>query len=209
MSDDMIFIAENGGYIAEGVKEISSSIIDSSIINQIKNILMKREEVFFILCGKKGAYIHEKYFDYRKEVKKYYCCYSFVNNLDDIDDEILKIAIYDPNHQISITLKDLKYLLPEGVKLVTSGNEWMDIMNEETNKGTSMKLLQEIYHIHKDECAAFGDQMNDYEMLKEVKYAYAMNNAVDQIKEIAYQVIPSNEEQGDIQQLKQIIKGEY
>ena len=38
-------------------------------------------------------------------------------------------------------------------------------------------FLQAIYEIEPDECMAFGDQMNDYELLQQVKYGYAMDNA--------------------------------
>ena len=53
---------------------------------------------------------------------------------------------------------------------------------------------------------AFGDQMNDYELLQQVKYGYAMENAVDPIKEIAYQVIDSNDNQGVIRKIKEILE---
>ena len=63
-----------------------------------------------------------------------------------------------------------------------------------------------IYEIEADECAAFGDQMNDYELLQHVKYGYAMSNAVKPIKEIAYEVIGSNDEQGVIKKIKEILE---
>ena len=49
---------------------------------------------------------------------------------------------------------------------------------------------------------AFGDQMNDYTLLKSVKYSYAMANAVLKIKEISYGIAPSNDEQGVLQVIK-------
>ena len=52
--------------------------------------------------------------------------------------------------------------------------------------------------ISNEEAGAFGDQMNDYEMLQTVKYGYAMANAMPPVKEVAYQVIDSNENDGVI-----------
>jgi len=91
------------------------------------------------------------------------------------------------------------------VKIVTSGNEWMDIQNQNMNKGVGIQFLQDMYQIQFDECAAFGDQMNDYEMLQEVKYAYAMSNAVQPIKDIAYEVIGSNDEQAVLKKIEDIL----
>ena len=55
---------------------------------------------------------------------------------------------------------------------------------------------------------AFGDQMNDYEMLQQVKYGYAMSNAVEPIKHVAYDVIGSNDEQSVISKIKEVIEGD-
>ena len=49
--------------------------------------------------------------------------------------------------------------------------------------------------------------MNDYEMLQTVKYGYAMANAMPPVKEVAYQVIDSNENDGVILKIKEILKG--
>ncbi len=206
MSNDMIFIAENGSYIANGAKELYCSIIDRALVNKIVELIEKTPRIFMIMCGRKGAYVESKYFEYKNEVKKYYCSYAFINSFDEVDDDILKIAIFDPAYNIREFENDLRKEIPNGLKLVTSGNEWMDIMNEEVNKGVAMNFIQNEMGISKDECAAFGDQMNDYELLSEVKYAYAMSNAIDAIKEIAYEVVLSNDEQGVIEKIKEILK---
>ena len=78
------------------------------------------------------------------------------------------------------------------------------------NKGTSLQHLLDLLGISKlEEAGAFGDQMNDYEMLQTVKYGYAMANAMPPVKEVAYQVIDSNENDGVILKIKEILKGNY
>ena len=46
---------------------------------------------------------------------------------------------------------------------MTSGNEWMDIQHETINKGFGIHFLMNTLHLTKEECAVFGDQMNDYD----------------------------------------------
>ena len=53
---------------------------------------------------------------------------------------------------------------------------------------------------------AFGDQMNDYELLQQVKYSYAMANAVDPIKEIAYDIADTNDRQGVLSKIKEVLE---
>ena len=50
--------------------------------------------------------------------------------------------------------------------------------------------------------------MNDYELFRNVHYSYAMKNAIQPLKEIAYQVIDSNDEAGVTKKIKEILKGE-
>lgn len=206
LSEQMYFIAENGSYIAEGSTELYCNVIDPQKVLKVREIIERNPQIFMILCGKKGAYILKDYYQYQKEVKKYYCTYSFVDTFNEVDDDIMKIAIYDPQNQIQLYLKKVAQELPQGLKVVTSGNEWMDIQNDNIHKGIGIQFLQMIYEIKPEECVAFGDQMNDYELLQQVKYGYAMGNAVQQIKAIAYETIKTNDEQGVIQKIKEIIK---
>ncbi len=200
LSTEMIFIAENGSYIADGVKELYSNTIKLDSLKQIVSLFENRTEIFIILCGKKAAYVMNVNKEYEDVVKTYYCSYQFVDSFEEVydKDQIMKVAVYNPKEDITICLNQIKDQLPEEIKVVTSGNMWMDIQNKSINKGIAIKKIQELYNITFDECMAFGDQMNDFELLKSVKYAYAMDNAVEPIKEIAYAICKDNENQGVI-----------
>lgn len=206
LSEQMYFIAENGSFIAEGTRELYCNIIEKDDVEKIKGLLAGYNELLVVLCGRKGAYILEKNYQYKDEIKKYYCNYRFVESFDDINDNIMKIAVYDPNDKLDIVFNEIGSKLPDNVKTVTSGNNWVDIQNNDINKGIAMRFLQAIYEIEPDECMAFGDQMNDYELLKQVKYGYAMANAVEPIKEIAYGIADTNDRQGVLSKIKEILK---
>lgn len=208
LSENMYFIAENGSYIAKGATELYCNIIDPLSVTKIKSVIEKTPRIFMVYCGRKSAYISNEYIDYIDEIKKYYCAFRFINDESEMDDDIMKIALFDPEYHIKELVDEVALGLPEGVKIVTSGNEWMDIQNANVHKGVGLACLQEIEKIKPEECAAFGDQMNDYELLKQVKYSYAMSNAVQPIKEIAYEVIGSNDEQSVIQKIKEILKNQ-
>ena len=47
-----------------------------------------------------------------------------------------------------------------------------------------------------DEVIAFGDAENDIEMLRRCKYGIAMGNAMEQVKQAAFAVTDTNEQQG-------------
>lgn len=209
LSEQMYFIAENGSYIAEGSRELYSNIIDKQDVESIKKVVNAHPEVFYILCGRKGAYVHVAHRDKESVVKMYYCNYAFVESYGEIVDDIIKIAVYDEKGNILQFFNQVQAQLPKHVKVVTAGNEWMDIQNKEINKGIGIQFLQMIYEIAPEECMAFGDQMNDYELLQHVKYGYAMANAIAPIKEIAYATTVSNDEQGVLKVIKEQVLQKY
>ena len=62
--------------------------------------------------------------------------------------------------------------LSETFKVSLSGHEWVDIMNLTVNKGEAIRLIQKKYDISYEETMAFGDYLNDYEMMKSCYYSY-------------------------------------
>ena len=84
-----------------------------------------------------------------------------------------------------------------------------EIIKKGMDKGLAIKKIVETLHMKMEDTIAFGDSMNDYEMLQTVKYGYAMANAMPPVKEVAYQVIDSNENDGVILKIKEILKGNY
>ena len=77
------------------------------------------------------------------------------------------------------------------------------------DKGLAIKKIVETLHMKMEDTIAFGDCMNDYEMLQTVKFGYAMANAMQPVKEVAYQVNDSKENDGVILKIKEILKGNY
>lgn len=67
-------------------------------------------------------------------------------------------------------------------KCTISGHGWLDFVAPDVNKGCALTELLATLQINASECAAFGDNYNDLEMLSAVKYGYVMNNAAKEIK---------------------------
>lgn len=205
ISDDLYFIAENGAFITKGKDILYSFSLEHKFIKLITDILENYKEIMPVIAGVKYSYILNRYRQYEETIKKHYDQYLFVDSYEDIDDQILKVSIHDPMHHVGRYVEIIKDLLPDELKIMTSGNEWMDIQHHTIHKGFGMSFLQDYLHISYDESAAFGDQMNDFELLKSVKYGYAMENAIQDIKDIAYEIVLSNDEQGVICKIKDLL----
>ncbi len=206
ISERMVYIAENGSYISIGHRIVKTHPIKQESVKIVLETLINDPRILVVLCGKNSAYALNKDLEYKSEIVKYYCAYQFVETFDNIDDEILKIAILDKTGHVLECVDKYAPLFPDNVQVVTSGHEWMDIQDKGINKGVALKEFSEQMNITPDECIAFGDQMNDYEMLKFVTHSCAMENAVDQIKDICQYIVPSNDQNGVIETIKEILK---
>src|SRR5699024_4824909 len=79
-----------------------------------------------------------------------------------------------------------------------SGKEWLDIMPAGANKGAALHHMADTLGIDIAATAAFGDYLNDYELLQEAGTAVAMDNAHPQLKAVADIIAPSNLDHGVI-----------
>ena len=127
---------------------------------------------------------------------KYYdTCPKIVDDLMKIRGPVLKIAIANMrSHDLGAYLKHLQEMFSPDVKVVTSGNIWIDFIVPGYNKGTALAKLMERFQVRPEECMAFGDQYNDVEMLELVGQGYAMSNAAPGIAGHAAYVTDSVEE---------------
>ena len=95
---------------------------------------------------------------------------------------IMKLAVFEP---AGLTEESVKYWMDRFGKecvVVTSGNEWIDFIPFGTNKAKGIREYQKRYHISPEECIAFGDEYNDIEMLKAVKYGFAMEHSKEGVR---------------------------
>ena len=207
-SDDLYFISENGSFITKGKKELYSFTMDQYDVQTIYDVLKQYPEIMPVIGGKERSYIPRRYQAFQEEIERHYDEYIFINDLKDITEGVLKFSIHDPQHHIERYVELIKKSLPKHLKIMTSGNEWMDIQDEKINKGLGINFLIKTLNLTKNDCMAFGDQMNDYTLLKAVKYSYAMANAVPRIKDIAYGIAKSNDHQGVLEVIKQEVLNE-
>ena len=77
-------------------------------------------------------------------------------------------------------------------KDIYSDEYWLEIAPRNSTKAKSILKLKEEYGF--DKLVVFGDSVNDIPMFKIADEAYAVSNAVDELKALATDIIGSNEE---------------
>jgi len=71
-----------------------------------------------------------------------------------------------------------------------------DIVSKQTSKKVGIQKCLEHYHIHRENTIAFGDGLNDIDMLEYVAIGVALGNAHQDVKEIADYITSSVHEDG-------------
>lgn len=104
----------------------------------------------------------------------------------------------------------LKYLktniddLEQNLFITFAHPDFLEIVDKSVNKYDSLSGVLESRNIKDDEVIAFGDGVNDLEMLGNLSYSVAMANASDEVKEVATFTTASNDEEGIYKFLKKI-----
>lgn len=202
IKNDLIVIAENGAMIFDQGKCIYVDEIAYEAIEKFVRILREHEDIITVLCGSKSAYIEYKDEEFLRHLRQFY---ERVEVVDDLlvaaqNDVICKVAVYNATSSEEVIYPLLKPYEGE-FKLAVSGNFWLDIMKCGIDKGTGIQKIQALYQIKPEECMAFGDYMNDYEMMQVCGYSYAMANAHPKLKEICRYETESNDDDGVIKEL--------
>lgn len=81
----------------------------------------------------------------------------------------------------------------------------LDVTSEEATKHTSVLEYEKLLNIPRSQIVAMGDGYNDYPLFTACGYKIAMENAPDELKQIADFVAPRVEENGTVVALNHII----
>lgn len=206
IQEDLIFIAENGMFMAEGKKELRAYSLEKEAVQIFVERCRNVPNAYPVVCGKNSAYIEHDIPEFIEHVEQYYAKYELVKSLDEINDDVLKIAILDLEGTQEHVYPYFKEFAQDYMVSV-SAFEWMDIMTKGIHKGKAVEALQEMYDITYDETLLFGDFMNDYEMMQTGYHSYAMKNAHPELKKVCnFETEFTNEDEGVKRELERMFE---
>ena len=92
------------------------------------------------------------------------------------------------------------------ITIQRSGKAYLEITHAKAKKSTGIDYIFKKEKLRKEETAAFGDGHNDLPMFERVAYPIAMENALDDIKKVAYRITKSNDKDGVGYGMKKFLK---
>lgn len=190
----------------DGVVVKEFTIERNLALQAIRDIESFSNDFIIIACTTEAAFVHSHIQDeYYKIVKGSYKEVIKIDSFDQINSSFLKITVYDPTGRSSLLRKHVEKTLMDQIYIVDSEANWLDITALHTHKGETVRKLQEILGVTKDETLSFGDGENDVELMSIAKYSFAMNNACENTKNAASFITKSNEENGVLLTIKKMM----
>ena len=207
IQDQITFISENGAMVMEKGVSLYLDRIDPQSVARHVEMIRNISGAYPVLCGAKSAYYENSDPIFLDNFEMYY---ARTQKLDDVldalhEDTIFKIAVFDEKGAEGNTYVKLQQS-GEGLEVILSGLYWVDLMNPGVNKGKALTTLQKAYGISPEETMAFGDYLNDVEMMEACFHSYAMANAHPKLKELCRFEAASNDEDGVVQAITDYFK---
>ena len=198
-ADDILFICENGALVMRREKRLHIDPMPASTLADAVHAARGLPGVAPVLCRAEKAYAQRGASEaFMRSTLPYYPGLQIVDDLLDYCDceDVCKIAFYDEGDAQTHELPALQEKLGDRLSVILSGEHWVDVMKRGVHKGGALRALQKKLRIAPEECMAFGDYLNDCELLESVGESYAMKNAHPRLKEIARHIAPGNDEDG-------------
>ena len=208
VGDDVVFIAENGAYVARGGREVSSDVLADDLVGRVvetvRALAASGADVGVVVCGKRSAYIERHDAAFIAECDTYYALLERVDDLLLVRDDVLKIAVFDFGSAEATTAPALAPFRATH-QVVVSGAHWVDVMNARTDKGAALRAVQAALGVTRAQTMAFGDYLNDLELLDAAEYSFAMADAHPAVVERARYLAPSNRANGVVRTIATVL----
>ena len=120
--------------------------------------------------------------------------------------DVNKIALLHSPLRLSEVLPLIRSRLKPELQALLVKPNWLEILPAGISKGTALKHIMAETGISKDEVLAFGDGENDIDMIQTAGYGIAMGNAFPNVRDAAFAVTASNNQDGIAKALKHFLK---
>jgi len=199
------FISLNGSLIQDsrGKEILNKSVIDSKYVEKAI-MLAEKDYVKIALCYNDRIVYTEDNSVLRDFMSRLGTTYTLVDSYDKYTDNVLEIIMSGNDRRIMKNIQR-KMTLPFGLILKVKyyrsqsfqGVYNIEIIRKGVNKKTGLKLLTKYLNIKRREVMVFGDWYNDRDLFQFGGTNIALENAVDELKDMADFVCEkSNDEDG-------------
>ena len=119
---------------------------------------------------------------------------------------IIKASIFCDDGNVMDNAYVLQRELGDLFTFAPSGYSYIDPMQRGISKASGIQQLMDHYGIEREEVMAFGDSMNDYEIIRFVGVGCAMANGRPALQAVADRVIGYNRDQAVQAEMRAVLE---
>lgn len=171
----------------------------SFTLSEIETMLayVRREGIHFDVCTAFNMYI-ERIGEYEKKMyEKYLTSPKLVTDVSELGLPIVKFTLFGQPEVLDRVEREWEELKLYGhLRMIRSGDLFIDVMSAEANKGNALKALAATLEIDASEIIAIGNYYNDLEMMGFAGLGIAVENSPEGVKAAADAVTATNNDEG-------------
>lgn len=194
VKDRMDFVASNGAQVfADGV-QIDREVYSHLAIRRLAKTVAMFPNMHLALFDRTKSYLLDDEDKFVREVDKDLPNAERIYELPSSQVSIIKASIFCDDGNVMDNAYVLQRELGGLFTFAPSGSSYIDVMQPGISKASGIAQVMEYHGIDASEVMAFGDAMNDYEIIRFVGMGCAMANGRPALRAVADRVIGSNVE---------------
>jgi Cof subfamily protein (haloacid dehalogenase superfamily) len=127
--------------------------------------------------------------------------------LEHIDGDVLTWLVDSSEMGLDEVVACLHGQLPVGLEARPAGLDMAEIASDGVNKASGLQIVARKHGLTREHVMAFGDALNDIEMLDWAVHSVAMANGAPPVRDLARHLAPSNDDDGVAVVIEQLLAG--
>ena len=184
------FVVSNGGACMLKDKVLYAHFLDKNVVKNVRKIC-DENNISYLLSTTKNTFI--KINENKENVDKFYSVFyeGYPQDIENLnEDQIVCLQVFATEKDDHL-FKEIK-----GARPFRFFESCFEYTAKEFVKSEGINAIIKEYGFNTDEICAFGDDLNDIDMFKLVKYGICMGNGKDEAKKHAYHVTSNIEDDG-------------
>ena len=206
VKDRMDFVASNGAQVfADGV-QIDREVYSHLAIRRLAKTVAMFPNMHLALFDRTKSYLLDDEDKFVREVDKDLPNVERIYELPSPQVSIIKASIFCDDGNVMDNAYVLQRELGGLFTFAPSGSSYIDAMQPGISKASGIAQVMEYHGIDVSEVMAFGDAMNDYEIIRFVGTGCAMANGRPALRAVADRVIGSNIEHAVQSEMRRVLE---
>lgn len=206
VKDRMDFVASNGAQVfADGV-QIDREVYSHLAIRRLAKTVAMFPNMHLALFDRTKSYLLDDEDKFVREVDKDLPNVERIYELPSPQVSIIKASIFCDDGNVMDNAYVLQRELGGLFTFAPSGSSYIDAMQPGISKASGIAQVMEYHGIDASEVMAFGDAMNDYEIIRFVGTGCAMANGRPALRAVADRVIGSNTEHAVQSEMRRVLE---